>query len=194
MNQAHYFIAIPLPMNFKKELLKTQKLLRKDVSYKSWTHLEDFHITLKFLGPVTDNTLKALAETLSIAIAQKNEFEVKPSRLGTFGNVKQPRVLWFGVEYNESIKNLFDLVDNITNQYKFARENKTFTPHITLAKKWLEKDKIISRTILEEEDNVETNEFKVDHIMICRIFPNSTPKYKAVYVFNLKGCTYGSIN
>ncbi|TRM12995.1 RNA 2',3'-cyclic phosphodiesterase [Lentibacillus cibarius] len=181
MNLSHYFIAIPLPRFLKRLFAEWQSGLQKCLPYKQWTHLEDFHITLKFLGPVSQMQLYKLLDSLH-AVEGIPAFRVHAQDLGTFGNPVKPRVLRVGVEKKEELLQLHHCVEGAATEAGFQRDSRTFAPHITLAKKW-NGGKMNVNSWLEQYSGQHI--FNVDQVVVYKIFPGRTPKYTAVETFDL---------
>lgn len=184
-NLPHYFIAIPLPIHIKEYFAQWQKDLKERLSYKLWPHFEDLHITLKFLGPVTSVVIQELQKEL-IAIQQLEAFTLKVGSIGTFGNPKNPRVLWAGVEKAEPLVLLQERVEECALTVGFTKENRDYRPHITIAKKWGEGT--ISDSVFAEikEQYIMEQEMEVNDIVVYQIFPSRSPKYEIVQTHSLK--------
>ncbi|MFD2046378.1 RNA 2',3'-cyclic phosphodiesterase [Ornithinibacillus salinisoli] len=185
MSISHYFIAVPLPNELKEKLAEWQKVLKKHVTYKQWPHVEDLHITLKFLGAVSEEKLKKVTMELK-SMETLSPFQLNVHSIGSFGNPQKPRVLWAGVDTTEDIKDLQQKVANCAEKCGFSMENRPYRPHITLAKKWdgtgkFNLDEIRQYFIGEKYI------FEVNKIILYQIFPSNTPKYKAMNTFQLVG-------
>ncbi len=57
---------------------------------------EKLHVTLAFLGSVSDDRLSAVTESLHEAAALCRPFSLGLDSLGAFPNERRPRVLWIG--------------------------------------------------------------------------------------------------
>ncbi|MGP4108246.1 RNA 2',3'-cyclic phosphodiesterase [Virgibacillus sp. L01] len=182
-NEPHYFIAIPLQERHKAHFLKWQINLKEELPYKQWTNKEDLHITLKFLGAVNSNTLDLLLQSLNV-LKKTTAFKITTESIGFFGNPKKPRVLWAGVEKTKSLAALHEAVEDIAEIAGFQKENRSFSPHITLAKKWNGGEGSLSG-LKEQYD--ERLDLVVNQIVVYRIFPARTPKYEVVASYELKG-------
>ncbi len=182
-NEPHYFIAIPLQERHKAHFFKWQINLKEELSYKQWTNKEDLHITLKFLGAVDSNKLDLLLNSLNV-LEKTPQFEITMGSIGFFGNPKKPRVLWAGVTKTKSLATLYDAVEDIAETAGFQKENRSFSPHITLAKKWNDHEGSMSELKEQYEGQLEMT---VNQVVVYRIFPARTPKYDIVASYELKG-------
>lgn len=181
----HYFIAIPLPNSLKNQLAKWQYDLKEIVPYKQWTNKGDLHITLKFLGPVEQEKLELLSETMK-NLEKASGFPLNTKSIGTFGNPEKPRVLWAGIEKTDALLRLQQSVEHMASKIGFQKENRAYFPHITLAKKWNgEKENVDMESLLKQYS--EQRKIMVDTVVINQIFPGESPKYQPIATYHLRG-------
>lgn len=180
----HYFIGIPMPEHVRVWLHDWQDQLREDLSYGVWTNQADFHITLKFMGAVEDHNLPYLQQYLEEISA--SAFELKIGELGHFGNPHKPRVIWAGVERANELLTLQRKVEHQCERLGYPAENRSYNPHVTLAKKW-RGEKGIEQSIIEHYDHLKFSEkIEVDAFALFKIHPNSQPKYEIIQWFPLQ--------
>jgi 2'-5' RNA ligase len=131
------FVAIALPEEIKASLVAAQSRLASILPRDgvSWTRGENLHVTLRFLGNVLKERCEALARDLS-AVASRNEsFELKVQGIGSFPNVRRPRVLWAGVHDElKLIGRLHQEVSAATAPFTSEPMERNFSGHITLAR------------------------------------------------------------
>ncbi|QTN00128.1 RNA 2',3'-cyclic phosphodiesterase [Sediminibacillus dalangtanensis] len=183
MADSHYFLGIPLDERIQQQLVLVQEKLRRhpDLAYKNWTHPQDMHITLKFLGPSADSTIKELTNSLQ-QFSQKDCFSLEVKGIGFFGNPQKPRVVWAGVEKTSPLAALQKQVDALCQTFGWSPEYRPYRPHITLAKKWAGTKKV-NAPITEE---LALGNLEVERIHLYQIHPSQTPKYKAIEIVSLK--------
>ncbi|HHY74770.1 MAG TPA: RNA 2',3'-cyclic phosphodiesterase [Bacillus bacterium] len=179
----HYFIAIPLPDLLKDYFSSWQNDLQQKLSYKEWPHQQDLHITLKFLGPVDSEALLQLQAELK-EIEQLEVFSLNVGTIGTFGNPRQPRVVWAGVEKTNQLTILQQRVEECAARIGFAKENREYRPHITLAKKWTGDNGIEGMAEIRKEYR-EMQNMEVNEVIIYQVFPNRKPRYEVVQTYQL---------
>src|SRR5579863_9675431 len=132
------FIAINLPNDVKKRLMAFEKKWT-DVPAK-WTAPENLHITVLFLGDLTDEELAmACAAVKEIAIRHEVfNMVLEKIAYGPEGKIP-PRYIWAGGQkVDEAVALKKDLEDALYERIKFKQDKIVFTPHITLAriKEW----------------------------------------------------------
>jgi 2'-5' RNA ligase len=146
------FIALELSREGINEIEEIQNLVKKkNFFYGKMTEPENLHLTLKFLGEIDEDKIKAVKKKLK-AIKQK-EFEVSIGELGTFIN-KYNALFWIKLNGQE----IWDLQKNIDTALLgiFPIEEK-FTSHITLARMKKINDK---KVFLEYIKNLKHREVK----------------------------------
>lgn len=129
------FIALELDapqQRFLGEIIRQGKQLLPDLR---WVDPAGIHLTLAFLGELDDQQLeKARLATRSTA-ARSRTFAYRLSGLGTFGPLRQPRVLWMGISEPSGLLNeVHHTLTLALEQQNFATDKRPFSPHLTLAR------------------------------------------------------------
>ncbi|MGH9433017.1 MAG: RNA 2',3'-cyclic phosphodiesterase [Terriglobia bacterium] len=134
------FIAIDLPQAVKQAIGGLQSRLRSSLPLEAgrsadirWTRPEGIHLTLKFLGEITEQQAALVAASLS-SLPQFESFRVEVKGFGFFPNNHRARVLWVGVEAPCGLAALAAEVAAAMERLGFAKEDRAFTPHLTLAR------------------------------------------------------------
>ena len=129
------FIAIELPPEIKQGIAKVQEELKTSRANAGWTRPEGIHLTLKFLGEVPEEKVTEIVVALTGAAQGTGRLDLSIAGAGAFPNVKNPRVLWLGVSGDvEKLGLLHAAVEDAMVNLGFAREERTFNPHLTLAR------------------------------------------------------------
>lgn len=103
-----------------------------DSSWK-WVRAENLHVTLKFLGEIPSDKLESIKSALR-GVACEWPVGVKFRGLGFFPNERRPRVLWAGMEAPQSLPALAEAIEESLAKVGAPREEREFTPHLTLAR------------------------------------------------------------
>ncbi|PYS99087.1 MAG: RNA 2',3'-cyclic phosphodiesterase [Acidobacteria bacterium] len=100
-----------------------------------WERPEKLHITLKFLGPTSDETLVELDRRLTSVAARYRAFRLKLGASGSFPEKGKPRVLWIGIdEATDDLRRLQNEVEQVCVSLDYEPEDKSFHPHITIGR------------------------------------------------------------
>src|SRR3989338_7348671 len=120
------FVAVELSSEIKKKIEPLLRQLR--MQGVTPVALENIHVTLKFLGYVSHDTLSKIQEALSRVSLPAFSFSIK--EIGCFPTEKRPRVVWVGCESVE----LQQLRDEINKLLAPLFPKEVFTAHLTLAR------------------------------------------------------------
>jgi len=94
---------------------------------------ENLHITLRFIGEIPKLIVESIKE--SISNLKFEEFHVTFSGIGAFPQPERPRVIWAGVvEGGDKLFVLSKKVNDLLSKLKLPKEDKEFTPHLTIAR------------------------------------------------------------
>jgi RNA 2',3'-cyclic 3'-phosphodiesterase len=127
------FVAIELPEAVRAELGRQQHALRSPARDARWTRPEGMHLTLKFLGEISEAQLAPLRAALA-ALGPFAPFDVEVKGFGFFPDARRPRVFWAGVEGGSRLAELAGSVEGALEVLGFERERRAFNPHLTLAR------------------------------------------------------------
>jgi len=148
------FIAIEIPESVKKELTVVQGRLRGVGVDASWTRAEGMHLTLKFLGEVSEQRVPEIMSSLRKAMEGIGPLGFSVSGVGTFPNPIKARVVWIGLAGDiDKLTRLQVAVENAMVLLGMAREERKFTPHLTLGRiKYIRSRDRWTKTLEEVKD------------------------------------------
>jgi 2'-5' RNA ligase len=132
------FFCIELPTQVKEQIAHISSMLKQVDTRVSWVRQENLHITLKFLGEVSSDQIKALKEIGRNAIrntALNESVHLEFNKYGGFPNLNNPRVIWLGC--HEEPKELQLLVQNLGSELKkigIQTDQKRLTTHVTIGR------------------------------------------------------------
>jgi len=136
MSLIRAFIAIDLPADIHKRLDEVIARLRKtleDIPVR-WVQGDNIHLTLKFLGDVSVANVDMIKSVLQIESARHPTFEVSVGGIGAFPTPHRPRVIWIGVEAPAELSVLQVGIENEMARLGYPREDRQFSPHLTLGR------------------------------------------------------------
>lgn len=129
------FIALEQDESLQRHLGETIRRMAPALPHLKWIDPASIHLTLAFLGELTDEQLAKAVESSDGAARQAAPFGYRLAQLGTFGAPRQPRVVWIGVdEPTGELTRLQRLLTRELEQRGFAGETRPFSPHLTLAR------------------------------------------------------------
>ena len=120
------FVALSLPEVIADALSQ----LQWGVDGARWRPVENFHLTLEFIGDVDRHGLDDVANAMAGVSAPS--FQLTLAGCDFFGG-KRPRALWAGVRPSLELEHLQSKVEYALRRYGLPLENRKFVPHVTLA-------------------------------------------------------------
>ena len=99
-----------------------------------WVETNNLHITLKFFGETSEDSIDPICEVISKVSDTHIPFQFIVKDIGIFGSSYNPRVIWFGIEKNESIKSLGIDIHKSLESIGFTNERQNFVPHLTVGR------------------------------------------------------------
>ena len=129
------FLAITLPDDVRESLASLSKRLRKSGAKASWVKPANFHLTLRFLGDVDDQSLEGLRDVLRAQYSGCGPLRMSVEGVGVFPNIRRPGVVWAGMAALEGDLPLVQrYAEDAARAIGLPPEKKAFHPHVTLAR------------------------------------------------------------
>lgn len=184
--QFRLFAAIPLPDPVRLALAEWAAQHKSDFVFHKWTHPCDLHITLKFMGDTPVSKIEEVCGVLQGAADTVKAFPLAVSRFGSFGQAASPSVFWAGFDgVSEPLRQLYTLIEDGTSALGYAKEDKPYRPHITLARRYAggsgwDKDGII------DPKPPEPSSWTVERIALYRSHLQRKPMYEEIAGFPLR--------
>lgn len=151
------FIAINFPSEIKSGLSDFVSDLRDKFSNIRWVSGENVHLTLKFLGEVSESDLENVYLSCQNAVSDIAPFRFSCGGLGVF-----PRVIWLGISSGEKeLKNLVCRLEDNLAGHGFPKEKRDYKPHLTLGR-------VKSPCDLGQYRNFKLGEIFVDKICVIK--------------------------
>lgn len=181
------FIAIAAnELNFDpRQALKKLKvnLNRKELEHR-WIPQENYHITLNFLGEIQKERLGELQTMLHELVQHHVYFHLKLHGLGVFPDIKEGRVIWMRVQNSIALRSLQEDCETRLKDLGFQIEEKSYVPHLTLAR--LRSLKGLS-DVISPLENTRFGELEVKSVVLYESqLTGSFPVYVPLFRFPLK--------
>jgi 2'-5' RNA ligase len=132
VSRMRLFTAIELPPDMLLRLDRLICALRPEALI-NWSPLDNLHITAKFIGEWPKARLAELDAALRL-LAGRVPFEIEIAELGWFPTERSPRVFWAGVSGGKPLLDLARDTDGECSVLGIPKEERTFSPHLTLAR------------------------------------------------------------
>ncbi len=135
------FVGIDLKPTLKSEIIELQSKIKSYAVKGNWKNEDDFHLTLKFLGDISEDRLNGLFETLERTRDHFKPFSIHLKGLDVFGSavpssvtgMTPVRVLWLGLDGDlDALNDLYFTIENALCDNGFAKDYRPYAPHITV--------------------------------------------------------------
>ncbi|WP_284441752.1 RNA 2',3'-cyclic phosphodiesterase [Brucella suis] len=121
------FTALEIPRDAALSL----SLLRGGLPSARWIDVENYHITLRFIGDVEGHMADEIANALDRV--RRPEFMLNLSGVDAFGS-KKPHSIYAGVSPSPGLNALQAEIERICQRLRLPADPRKFTPHVTLAR------------------------------------------------------------
>lgn len=121
------FTALEIP----REAALSLSLLRGGLPGARWIDVENYHITLRFIGDVEGHVADEVANALDRV--RRTSFSLTLSGVGAFGG-KKPHSIWAGVSASPDLHALQGEIERICQRLGLPSDPRKFMPHVTLAR------------------------------------------------------------
>ncbi|MGZ9235405.1 MAG: RNA 2',3'-cyclic phosphodiesterase [Anaerolineales bacterium] len=173
MSLLRAFIAVEIPLELRKAVCEATAPLQKGIgSAVRWVPMENMHLTLKFLGDVSAANVEMLSQMLRAEVELIHCFDLHLSGLGSFPNLKRPRVLYIGIQAPATLEALQRGIDSDSRRLGYESEERGFSPHLTIGR--------VKQTVTATEQQIirrALEETRIDSLGTARV--DSVHLYKS---------------
>ena len=129
------FIAIELSEQIRNSLGQIQSHLKYSGADVKWVEKENIHLTLKFLGEVSEDKAKEIKLALDEIGRNTKSFEISLKDIGAFPKIDFPRVIWAGLDKGaKESTELAKRIDDALSKIGFQKESRPFAAHLTIGR------------------------------------------------------------
>src|SRR5437867_5320971 len=141
---------------------------------------DNIHLTLKFLGNVSTSRLAEVKSSLQQLTFPSFTAEIKGA--GAFSNLKHMNVIWVGVNVGwTQVEQIYEQVEKLLSGVGFRRENRSFSPHITIARARSGRKSAEIANVLQHLIKESFGTITVDKVRLKQsILASSGPKYSTL--------------
>jgi 2'-5' RNA ligase len=146
MKRTRTFIAVDVTPPIRNKLVALQTDLGRTVSGAKWVEPANIHLTLVFLGEVDDREIPTVCRAAEEAAAQRTPISATIRGVGCFPHLRRPRVVWAGIDQGgQELIALHDALETLLEQLGYRREDRRYTPHVTLGR--INSDRIATQNL-----------------------------------------------
>ena len=146
------FIAIDLDEKIRQQLTALESRLKPRCPPMKWVDPRQIHITIKFLGEITDQQITPIARALDELAGQCEPLDIGVGTLGTFNPTGAVKVVWVGLQdATGRLAQYHARCEQLLEPLGFPPEGRKFSPHLTLARNNEVRNSGQIRSVLEAE-------------------------------------------
>lgn len=136
MSSIRAFIACDLPPHAQDAIQKQTARLKQTLGdgLIRWIPAHNLHLTLKFLGDIATSHAEFIKHSLLQIADSHSGFDLQIGGIGSFPNLKQPRVLWVGLHASAALPTLQRSVESAMIKLGYEKEERAFSPHLTIGR------------------------------------------------------------
>ncbi|MFA5059898.1 MAG: RNA 2',3'-cyclic phosphodiesterase [Candidatus Omnitrophota bacterium] len=130
------FIAVEISKESQELIRQCQEYLKGANADIKWVDPNNSHLTLKFLGEISENQINEVKKALSRVSRHFSVFPFELSELGGFPSLEKPRTIWIGGKKGQDkTRQLSEAIKNELIEAGFPKgEHQEFNAHITLGR------------------------------------------------------------
>jgi len=189
--RAFYAVRLPSPKATETRLRKRKQLpdspLRKALETLAEmpgpvhpVAAENLHLTLKFLGDVSESCLTEARQILESVAEGHKSFQLRIAGTGVFPHIRRPRVIWAGVQPAQPVTSIAKALDTACTRIRIEQENRAYRPHLTLARLKGPPPDTLLHWLREHHDD-EFCSFEVDRLELLQsVHANDGVQYQTV--------------
>jgi len=168
MGRTRTFIAVEIGEEIRNNAIALQQLLAKTSAEVKWVSDDSLHITLLFLGEVDDRELHSVCRAVKEVAVGESPFSMRVSGLGAFPTLRHPKIAWAGIEEgSEQLKRLYSKLEaKMLDLGCYRKEERGFTPHLTLGRAKSEADGFKLATELTKRSSWDGGRTTVQELLV----------------------------
>lgn len=188
MARIRTFVALDPGKAIRDRLASLQDKLAPAGADVKWVERENLHVTMLFLGEVDERDVLDVCRTVGRVCAERPAFPATIEGANCFGNPRRPRTLWVGVgEGAAEITALHDDMETALMELGcYRREERAFTPHITLGRVGNSADELAAALLKHRDWKAGDTVIRAVHVMSSQLTPKG-PIYAVLSRAALKG-------
>lgn len=124
------FISLNLPDDAVGKIVSLRDTVVTDENVK-WEPFEKLHLTIKFIGDVTNELMDIISEELMFLI-NYSSIKCSVNKFGFFYRDKKPIVLMAFLSVDEQLNKIITIINENLQKFNIPVERRKFNPHITL--------------------------------------------------------------
>jgi 2'-5' RNA ligase len=129
------FIAVEIPEELQQKVHAELAVLRQGIdSLVRWVPARNMHLTLKFLGNISPNSVEFIKQMLHNEAENVSCFDFHLAGLGAFPSLKRARVLYVGIQAPPALDILARGIESASRRLGYEADERPFSAHLTVGR------------------------------------------------------------
>jgi len=99
-----------------------------------WIPVDNLHITLRFLGNVTEQQLEQMSKAIAEKLEEFSPFSIEFKEPRLFPHFRKPKVVAILIPYNDSLSQLAEVLEQCAVDAGLEPQARQFKAHLTLGR------------------------------------------------------------
>lgn len=138
MIQIRIFFAIEFNDQVKQYIYGIQQQIVQYCLKGNFAHIDNFHLTLKFIGEAGPEKITDFKKVIDETIAMQKGFSLNLNGIGCFPRGDK-KIIWLGIDKNFELKQLHQNLERVLYRYGCSIPEGEYKPHITLGREVVSK-------------------------------------------------------
>ncbi|HPI38885.1 MAG TPA: RNA 2',3'-cyclic phosphodiesterase [Ignavibacteriaceae bacterium] len=124
------FVSLNVPEDVKRRIVQIREAIPESSRFR-WESKKKIHLTLKFIGEVSDEVIPQVKEQLKF-LKKSNGFNCEAYKFEFFYVKKMPKIVWMRVKVKPAIHPLIEKINDVLAEIGIEKDERPFVPHLTL--------------------------------------------------------------
>ena len=184
------FFALPIPKE-QKQIIKVfiDGFDQTISSHFRWVKPHQIHITIKFMPRFQKVHINPIRQILTEQFLVLQPIRLSLNKFGVFPKISSPKVLWIGLEYQNALGKIYQIVEDTMRSFEYENERSFFSPHVTIGrikKRTSHEAKLRIGHYLQGINFEKTGEFQINQVFLFQSELTTTgPNYSQLFAIKL---------
>ena len=170
-----------MDIDVNDEIRKFREGLEKTGAPLKMVDLDKVHITVKFLGDTEEDQVDDIADAVRRVLDGREAFTLDLKGAGAFPHLGYMKVVWVGTEEEPKLNEIAHRVEEELVPIGFSRDDRGFSPHITVARVKGGKNKDRLKRVIENYEDYYFGTQKVTKLKLKKsILKDEGPEYQTL--------------
>jgi RNA 2',3'-cyclic 3'-phosphodiesterase len=129
------FLAFDLPEGIRDTVSRISSELMPLLPGARWVRAGNIHLTIVFLGQIPESSIEDITGLAKSTCDRYGAFDIALKGVGVFSGVRNPRVLWVGLQADlERMSHFRNALQRKLGAFGVREEKRPFRPHLTLCR------------------------------------------------------------